>query len=190
MRHKEHAGVKEEINNDPIQFLKKEHEEALRKLESAKRALHSLRSLPENTVPQQRDAEEAWIKDFVVSLVSGIRLHFQKEEEALFPTLAEYIGKEHGPIEVMLDEHEALRLALRDWEERLVHLCEMKKTDKQGALNAVAATGEEALRLFRQHISKENKILFEICEASLSEEEKRKVAERIEAIAVSHSRKT
>ncbi len=190
MSHKEYPGVKEDINHDPIQFLKKEHEEVLWKLESAKRALQSLRGLPESTVPQQREAEEAWIKDFVVSLVSGICLHFKKEEEALFPTLAEYIGKEHGPIEVMLDEHEALRLAFRDWEGRLVHFCEIRETDKQGTLNAVVATGEEALCLFRQHISKENQILFEICEASLSKEEKKEVAERIKAIDIGCAKKT
>jgi len=179
-----------EVDNDPIQYLKREHEDTLRRLESAKRALQSLRYLPENIVPHQRMAEENWIKVFVVSLVSWIRLHFQKEEEGLFPILAEYIGKEHGPIEVMLHEHEILRLIFREWEDLLVQFCEIHKGGTKDALNAVISTGDEALRLFRLHSSKENKILFEICEASLSDEEKRLVAERIEAIALGRSRKT
>ncbi|HIE65480.1 MAG: hemerythrin domain-containing protein [Nitrospira sp.] len=179
-----------EVNNDPIQYLKREHEDTLRRLESAKRALQSLRCLPGNIVPHQREAEENWIKVFVVSLVSRIRLHFQKEEEGLFPILAEYIGKEHGPIEVMLHEHEILRLTFHDWEELLVQFCKVNKGGKKDALNAVISTGDEALRLFRLHSSKENKILFEICEASLSDEEKNIVAERIEDIGLGRSGKT
>lgn len=190
MSQKERADLNKEIAYDPIQLLKKEHEETLRKLEVAKQAMQSFRDLPGNTDPQQRVSEEAWIKDFVVSLMREVRLHFQKEEEALFPILAEYIGKEHGPIEVMLHEHEILRLAFRDWEGLLIQFCESQGPDKQGSLNALIASGDEAFNLFRQHSSKESKILFKICEASLSGEEKRMVSESIEAIGAGRAGKT
>lgn len=191
MSHKANPdGVEEKIDNDPIQLLKREHREALRKLESANQGLQSLRNLPENTSPGWRKAEEAWIKGFIISLVAEICHHFKKEEEALFPILAEYIGKEHGPIEMMLHEHEKLRLGFSGWKELLVRLCEKKKNDKLDALDAVLDAGEEILCIFRKHTSKENLILFEICKASLSQEEKREVADRIEAIEITGQRMT
>ncbi|MFQ5779561.1 MAG: hemerythrin domain-containing protein [Nitrospiria bacterium] len=175
---------RKEIDHDPIRTFKSEHRETLRKSETAKHALRSLRDLSENPVPERLGGEYTRLRDLVVSLGREICLHFQKEEEALFPVLEEYIGKEHGPIEVMLHEHEEIRSAFRDWEKMVVDLCETTEPRQEGILKAVMASGNEAIRLYRQHVSKENQILYKITEASLSAEEKRTVAERIKSIDI------
>ncbi len=162
------------VNENPMQVLENEHRAILVKLELMERALQCLQKGPEETVPEQVETEKALLKELVALLERSLGLHFQKEEEALFPILAEYVGKEHGPIEAMLHEHEKIRSVF----------CEITGPVGMGMFKAVSKSGFEAIHLIRQHISKENQILFRICESSLSEEEKRRVMEKIKAMSM------
>lgn len=169
---------------DPIVSLKYEHQMALQRLEAIERTLQYLETLPKGMVPEKRKVEQSRLREGVLSLEQGMDLHFHKEEDALFPVLAKYIGKEHGPIEVMLDEHEQLRLILSDWKKCVCELCKRSGPEREPVLRTVTTAGYEAIRLLRLHIKKENQILFEICEASLSPEEKRAVARKIKTLGV------
>ena len=177
------------VNENPVQILENEHRAILVKLELMERALQRLQKGPEETVPEQVETEKALLKERVTVLERRLGLHFQKEEEALFPILAEYVGKEHGPIEAMLHEHEKIRSVIDAWGKILPVFCEITGPVGMGMLKAVSESGFEAIHLIRQHISKENQILFRICEASLSEEEKRRVLEKMKTMKMDHLKK-
>ncbi len=165
--------------SDPIRLLKDDHHMTLLRLETLERTLQYLESLPWNVASAQSKREQRRLREGLVVLEVELRRHFAKEEEGLFPVLSEYIGREQGPIGVMLHEHETLRTVYRDWKALVFDLCEHSGTQREVILRGVSASGYEAIHLLRTHISKENQILFEICEAALSPEEKRQVAEKM-----------
>ena len=181
VNYKPSMGHRADVSPDPIQLLKSEHHTTLQWLEMIERTLQYLGSLPKNTAAARREIEQRRLRDCVISLEKAIVLHFVKEEEALFPVLARYISCEEGPIEVMLREHDHLRAIFYEWRKRVSRLC-AGGPGGESRLRAVASCGYEAIRLLRLHISKENQILFEICEAALSPEEKLGVAEKLKAL--------
>lgn len=87
--------------------------------------------------------------------------HHKKEEGVLFPALIQNgLSKESGPIAVMLTEHEEARqLAqmLRQSVERL-QSGELRKRD------AVVQNATAYIKLLRQHISKEDSVLFPLAD--------------------------
>jgi len=168
--------------SDPIRLLKDEHHVTLLHLALLERSLQYLESLPWNVESERGEREQLRLREGVSRLETDIRRHFAKEEKALFPVLSEYIGSEHGPIGVMLNEHETIRSVFQGWKKIVDELHQHSGTQREVILRAVTASGYEAIRLLRVHISKENQILFEICEASLSPEELRAVAEKIKVM--------
>lgn len=170
------------VQSDPIAVLKYEHQMALLRLETIERTLQYLESLPRDSASERIELEQARLKEGVISLERVIDHHFHKEEEALFPVLAEYIGKEHGPIELMLYEHNQLRSTFCGWRKSVSDLCDNIGPKRDSILRFVTTSGYEAIQLLRLHIRKENQILFEICEASLSSDEKKEIAKKIKTM--------
>lgn len=168
--------------SDPILLLKDEHYLMLRRLETLERTLQYLESLPWNVASAQSEKEQRHLREGVSELEADLSHHFEKEEKALFPVLSEYIGQEQGPIGVVLNEHETLRSVYRGWKKMVFDLCEQAGAQREVILRGVSASGYEAIHLLRTHISKENQIIFEICEAVLSSKEKKQVAEMIKAM--------
>lgn len=88
--------------------------------------------------------------------------HHAKEEKALFPAMVKAgVPAEGGPIAVMLEEHaegRALLAAMRTGE----------------SVDQVAAA-QRYIRLLRDHIDKENGLLFPLAEAVLDEREEAEV---------------
>ena len=90
------------------------------------------------------------------------KCHHAKEEDLFFPLLKERgIPEEGGPIGVMLHEH----VMGRDCVGRMREASE--QDDFDGAMFATAA--KEFVPLLRQHIFKENNVLFKMAENVLSE---------------------
>jgi hemerythrin-like domain-containing protein len=90
------------------------------------------------------------------------KCHHAKEEDLFFPLLKQRgIPEEGGPIGVMLHEHEVGRDCVR----RMRAASEADEFD--GATFATAA--KEFIPLLRQHIFKENNVLFQMAENVLSE---------------------
>lgn len=105
------------------------------------------------------------------------RCHHGREEDLLFPLLeSKGMPRMGGPIGVMLQEHELGRDLVR----------QMKESGQSyaggdtaaGARWAAAAMGY--VPLLREHIFKENNILFMMAERMLSEEEQRTLAAEFE----------
>ena len=90
------------------------------------------------------------------------KCHHAKEEDLLFPLLKERgIPEEGGPIGVMLHEHVLGRSCVR----RMREACESEEFDSA----KFAAAANEFIPLLRQHIFKENNVLFQMAGKVLNE---------------------
>jgi hemerythrin-like domain-containing protein len=167
----------------PTRLLKEEHQATLLRLKLMEHSLQYLRAPVEETTPEHIEVERKLLWDLAFALEKGIGPHFRKEEEALFPILAEYVGKEHGLIEAMVHEHEKIRFALLHWKKVLSSLCRSMEPIDEALRRTAIDPGLRIINLIRQHNSKEDRILFEVSESSLTEEEKKEVIDRMRAIS-------
>ncbi|MCK9377104.1 MAG: hemerythrin domain-containing protein [Syntrophobacterales bacterium] len=93
------------------------------------------------------------------------RCHHGKEEEYLFPLLEQRgVGREHGPVGVMLHEHDAGRQRLK----AVAASLPQAGTGGGGAAAALAAELRAYAALLRAHIDKENNVLFPLADRVLS----------------------
>ncbi|MEC4678490.1 MAG: hemerythrin domain-containing protein [Nitrospirota bacterium] len=179
-----HSEIK---NQDPIKTLKIEHLETVQRLEMIERSLQYLESSPSRTVMKRCKIEQSRLRTWVNELEGRLTLHFLMEEEGLFPTLSEYLGKEHGPIEVLLEEHTEIKAILSEWKDEVEVLSQsFFGSVRDACLKRVLALGDAVMSRLRLHISKENQIIFKISEVSLSEKEKNFVAQKLQYIEKNH----
>jgi hemerythrin-like domain-containing protein len=100
----------------------------------------------------------ALIRDF------ADRCHHAKEEDRLFRSMERAgLPRDGGPLAVMLDEHESGRGHVRAMAERL----ERAAAGDRDALAAFAAHAAALDDLLRQHIAKENGVLFPMADQLL-----------------------
>ena len=115
--------------------------------------------------------------DFFRGFTDGC--HHAKEEEKLFPTLEQRgILREGGPIGVMLAEHEQGRAYVRAMAEAAGRY---SKGDRSAA-PLLIQNGRGYVGLLRQHIAKENDILFPMADKILSGAEQAQLLEAFETI--------
>ncbi|GBC72144.1 Iron-sulfur cluster repair protein YtfE [Candidatus Calditenuaceae archaeon HR02] len=106
------------------------------------------------------------------------KCHHGKEERCLFPCLERRgIPREGGPIGVMLYEHELGRKLVWELDELLRSYSEGKATPE-----TIFSKCEEYIQLLRQHIAKENNVLFPAGESAAGREDVREVTECYEVI--------
>jgi hemerythrin-like domain-containing protein len=99
------------------------------------------------------------------------KCHHAKEEDLFFPLLkSRGIPQEGGPIGVMLHEHDVGRDCVR----------RMREASEAEVFDAArfCTAAREFIPLLRQHIFKENNILFKMAESVLSESDDADVTER------------
>jgi len=90
--------------------------------------------------------------------------HHIKEEDRLFPIMEDCgIGRDGGPIGVMIHEHEVGRAAVKRMDENL----DRAATGDREALTAVIGSGREFLDMLRTHIDKEEHCLFPMAEQAV-----------------------
>jgi hemerythrin-like domain-containing protein len=153
----------------PTDVLRDEHRvilAALTTLDAAAGRLAAGRALPEGWW----ERIIAWLRAF------ADKNHHAKEESSLFPALVKAgVPAEGGPIAVMLDEHvqgRALILTMA--------------TAPAPAARARAA--QDYVRLLRDHIAKENDILWPLAEAVLDERARQAVAREFENVEAEQGR--
>ena len=115
--------------------------------------------------------------DFFRGFTDGC--HHAKEEEKLFPALEQRgIPRVGGPIGMMLAEHKQGRAYVRAMAEAAN--C-YSKGEKPAAAELIES-GRGYVMLLRQHIAKEDGMLFPMADQALSGEEQTHLAEEFEAI--------
>lgn len=101
------------------------------------------------------------------------RCHHCKEEDRLFPCLERCgLPHEHGPIAVMLHEHQIGRTHVRAI---AAALGSAANGDEQ-AINAVIREGQAFVELLRNHILKEDQVLFQMADDMIPETERTHLA--------------
>ncbi len=118
------------------EILSREHTVVLEQLRAFEQAV------------QGRSADGLW--KGLRFLEGGLTLHRRKEEDVLFPRLALHFPLGQGPVHCMLLEH-------RDEHE---HISALRRALEQGRLDAAVEAGRYLLDLLRNHIWKEDNVLF------------------------------
>ena len=153
----------------PTDVLRDEHRvilAALTTLDAAAGRLAAGRALPEGWW----ERIIAWLRAF------ADKNHHAKEEASLFPALVKAgVPAEGGPIAVMLEEHREGRALILTM-----------ATAPAPAARARAA--QDYVRLLRDHIAKENDILWPLAEAVLDERARQAVAREFENVEAEQGR--
>lgn len=175
------------MSQDPFEVFIEEHNHGLAALDKMEQGADSLREngYSAGALNLIREANE-FIK-------TEVKAHNQKEEDALFPVLSPYmpspsiidvIVEEHrelwdkeedlqGLLSKLLGDHEEL------WaeEDRLEEL--LDAPDVADKADAIAESAFNIIFMLRDHIDKENQILFPSAQSILSEAEVAQVAEKM-----------
>jgi hemerythrin-like domain-containing protein len=156
------ARHEEEHFDTAVELLKAEH----RVIEKVLDALERLAGAPESAAPAEWEQAIDFLRNF------ADKCHHLKEELLLFPALEERgIPREGGPIGMMLAEHEEGRGYVRAMAAALASAA----SDPQAVWATLQNKAAAYIRLLRQHIQKEDEILFQMADAVLSPEEQKKL---------------
>lgn len=151
----------------PTDVLRDEHRVILGALTTLERAAERLDAggpLPSGWWEQMLD----WLRAF------ADRNHHAKEETSLFPAMVKAgVPAEHGPIAVMLEEHVQGRALIRGMA-------------AAGATRAAAA--REYVSLLRDHIAKEDGIVFPLADSVLDEAGVAAVGREFETVEIEQGR--
>lgn len=148
-----------EVKMTATEILKKEH-----------RMIEKVLSILEKAIANGRIPEDAeQFVDFIKTFVD--RCHHSKEEGMLFVEIEKAgIPKEGGPVGVMLIEHDQGRNYVKGMASAIEN-----NNDKEFVENA-----RDFIDLLRQHINKEDNILYMIADAHLSPDVQNELLERFE----------
>jgi hemerythrin-like domain-containing protein len=153
----------------PTEILRKEHDAISRMLDAADRAGDRL----QRKQPIRPELLEGMAEFFELFLD---KCHHGKEEELFFPALAKKgMPVEGGPIGVMLGEHTQGRTLAGQMKQLAARY-------KSGDADAGAAAARQYADLLREHILKENTVLFPMAEGLLSPSEGEALAEKFEQL--------
>ena len=165
-----------------IEILKQEHrviERVLKALESAAGRVETGRDI--------RPAFFTDAADFIRHFADGC--HHQKEEGVLFKAMqAAGMPADDGPIAAMLGEHERSRTLTR----ALTDAAEQWQAGDDGARGETARVAREYVTLLREHILKEDSVLYPMAAHTIPHDRHAAVAktleevERVEAAAGVH----
>lgn len=151
----------------PTDLLRSEH----RVIEQMLLVLEKLGSLSEEQPIDQADAEQTieFFRRF------ADRCHHGKEEGLLFPALERKgFPREMGPIGVMLYEHEIGRSHIRSMAEALEHI----RSGQREARNLFRQHAQAYIDLLREHIYKEDNILFMMAEQAFSPQDQQQLLQQ------------
>ncbi len=107
------------------------------------------------------------------------RWHHVKEEQSLFPALVRAgLPAEMGPVGCMLEEHRAGRACLGALQEALA----IADDDARHAMDIIQREGGAYIDLLRDHIAKENGVLFEMADGIIHGAEEARVLNELRAL--------
>ena len=142
----------------PTAMLREDHEKVLLKLSALERVMSGL---------DKKEAVSATLKELASFFKTDFWVHFAKEEEALFPEMEKFIPRDAGPIGVMLMEHEDLRNTNAQLQPAIEEY--LRGSNDARAKGMIQRHGAYFIELLRNHIAKENDILFMMADMHLDQ---------------------
>lgn len=143
-------------NKNPLDILRKEHEKVLKILDSLESNLN------------KKDIQQS--KNNINILQKEFNKHsLNKEEKVLFPEIENFMPREGGPTGMMIIEHKDLTESIG-----------MFKDEKD--TNNLVETGNHIINLLREHIDKENNILFMMADMHLDDKQKEIILDKFKKI--------
>jgi len=122
-------------------------------------------------------AIENWKKALDFFRYFADQCHHFKEEQVLFPAMEEHgIPRDGGPIGMMLTEHEEGRGYVRTMMAALT----LAEARNEAAKDTLLNSARSYIRLLREHIQKEDEILFKIADDIISPDEQKELLRSFE----------
>ncbi len=154
----------------PTETLKHEHQVILLVLKGAEAEARRI----DRTGKVDKD-KVAKMVEFFRNFVD--RCHHTKEEKHLFQRMRSSVRQAAGPVSVMLHEHDEGRREVK-------LLSEALESSAPGAAGAVRDHLLAYAELLRQHIAKEDNVLYPLADEGLSAEDQRALADAFEQVEV------
>lgn len=139
-----------------IEVLKVQHNIILRQLEYLEKLKSSV----------QKDSGACCLKQVLLCIVNTVDDHAKIEEKFLFPELETFMGEEMSSPAVMKFEHEEIRGILT----------RLQKTD---AARGVLLETAKFIVFLRDHIEKEEKVIFPTADKALGREASRRAVAKV-----------
>lgn len=150
-------------NHNCIEELKSDHQNILAHLDDLEKAIN------------QSKISHAKVEEFLSFTETFAEPHHQKEEQVLFPTLERKgIPNEGGPIGMMLLEHITQR----------GYLAKMREALQENNESKLKENTQVMISLLRDHIYKENNILYPCAQDTLTKKELASLASQCEKIKI------
>ncbi|MEW6141804.1 MAG: hemerythrin domain-containing protein [Chloroflexota bacterium] len=147
----------------PTDILSEEHREVLKILDGLDEVLDRMNI----------KADISRLQGYGKFFKDEIWTHFIKEEEGLFPEIEKFLPRDSGPIGVMLAEHEYLRASNDRFQDALARV--IKNSNDGNAREVVKYEGQHIISTLRQHIEKEDHILFMMANMHLDKNQNEKI---------------
>lgn len=144
---------------NPTDILRKEHDIVLNLLDKIEKCI------------EKKDIKSSEKNIAILDEEFG-RHSLNKEEKALFPEIEKFMPREGGPTGMMIMEHEDLVGSIK----------EFKEAAKNKNIERLNEVGMHIINLLREHIGKENDILFMMAEMHLDDKQKKLILKRFEEI--------
>ncbi|MBI2980569.1 MAG: hemerythrin domain-containing protein [Chloroflexi bacterium] len=148
----------------PTEILKKEHEAVLGKLDNMERVIAQL---------DKREEIADKLKELAAFFKADFWVHFDKEEKALFPEFDNFMPRGAGPLAVMLDEHKVLRDTNAVMQRAIGSY--LNHDDSSEVREKIRRNGSHFIETLRNHIFKEDNILFAMAEMHFEQAQNDKV---------------
>jgi len=149
----------------PTQLLSDEHKAVLQKLTALEKVFGNL---------DKKEAVAAELKELTTFFKAEFWVHFTKEEEALFPEIETFLPRDAGPLGVMLMEHEDLRKTNDIIQKATAEY--LGGTPGAATKQTLREQGTHFIQVLRDHINKEDNILFMMANMHLNQQQMDKVA--------------
>ncbi|AWX57976.1 hemerythrin domain-containing protein [Brevibacillus brevis] len=147
-----------------LEKLKDEHQSLAEQMNDLVHLANSLKSTAE---PTKRKKGLTELHELASLFRAELEKHSRREEEDLYPLMANYIEREMGPIAVMEEEHDLIHESLMSF----MRIVEMEKSEPV-EVEAVHIHLLKSIEILMEHFFKEESVLFPMAEYVLSDAEK------------------
>lgn len=148
----------------PTEILTEEHKNVLQKLEALEEVIDHL---------DKREENSGKLKELASFFNTDFWVHFAKEENALFPEIERFLPRERGPTGMMLAEHEDMRKTNAEIQPAAAEYLQDSNNSK--ARTVIQVRGTHFIGVLREHIYKEDNILFRMADMHFDQKQRDKV---------------